>query len=57
MPIGWDDLDQDVRFDYFNVRNVPAKLRKRKDPWADFSGLAQRITPQMMRQLGMKIPR
>jgi bifunctional non-homologous end joining protein LigD len=57
MPIGWDDLRQDVRFDYFNVRNVPAKLRKRKDPWADFSGLAQRITPQMMRQLGMKIPR
>jgi bifunctional non-homologous end joining protein LigD len=54
MPIGWDDLSKDVRFDFFNVRNVPAKLRRRKDPWADFAALKQRITPQMMQQLGMK---
>jgi bifunctional non-homologous end joining protein LigD len=54
MPIGWDDLAQDVRFDFFNARNVPAKLRRRKDPWADFAALKQRITPQMMQQLGMK---
>jgi bifunctional non-homologous end joining protein LigD len=57
MPIAWEELKHDVRFDHFNVRNAAARLRKQKrDPWADFLGLDQRITPHMMRALGMKSP-
>jgi bifunctional non-homologous end joining protein LigD len=53
MPIGWEDLATDVRFDHFNVRNVPALLRKRrKDPWAGFFTLKQSITADMLRRLG-----
>jgi len=33
-PIAWNELSKDVRFGYFNVRNVPKRLAKlRSDPW------------------------
>ena len=36
-PIAWSELERDVRFDYFNVRNVPERLaRAHADPWAKF---------------------
>ena len=54
MPIGWDELKRDVRFDAFNIRNAPARLRKRSDPWDGFLSLRQAVTPAMMRQVGMK---
>ena len=54
-PIAWEELARDVRFDHFNVRNVPARLRAQKrDPWAGFLDLEQAITPQMMRSVGVK---
>src|SRR5205823_9777061 len=27
-PIAWEELSKDVRFAYFNAKNVPARLRK-----------------------------
>jgi bifunctional non-homologous end joining protein LigD len=52
MPIDWTELDQDVRFDYFNVRNVPAQLRKRKrDPWARLPRVRQALTDAMLAQV------
>ena len=55
MPIAWDELKRDVRFDCFNVRNAAARLKKQKrDPWAEFLDVEQAITPQMMRSVGMK---
>ena len=30
MPIGWDQLKEDLRFAHFNVNNVPALVRKRR---------------------------
>jgi bifunctional non-homologous end joining protein LigD len=55
MPIAWEELKGDVRFDHFNVRNAAARLRKQKrDPWAEFLDVDQAITPQMMRSVGMK---
>jgi bifunctional non-homologous end joining protein LigD len=54
MPIDWADLRSDVRFDHFNVQNVPALLRRRKrDPWARFAQLRQTLTDSMLRQVGV----
>jgi bifunctional non-homologous end joining protein LigD len=52
MPIAFADLKQDVRFAHFNVRNAPALLKRRKDPWARFFDVRQEITPEMMGRVG-----
>jgi bifunctional non-homologous end joining protein LigD len=55
MPIAWDDLDRDVRFDRFNAKNVPALLAKRKrDPWQSFFDVRQNVTAAMMRRVGIE---
>ena len=52
-PIAWEELATDVRRDYFNVKNVPERLRKmKKDPWADFFDVKQSITKAMMKKVG-----
>jgi len=53
MPVGWEELKQDVRRDYFNVKNVPERLRKqKKDPWEDFFDVKQSVTKAMMKKVG-----
>jgi bifunctional non-homologous end joining protein LigD len=57
MPIAWEELKRDVRFDCFTVRNAPARLRAQKrDPWDGFLDLRQAITRQMLRSVGMAAP-
>jgi len=52
-PIGWDELERDIRRDYFNIRNVPERLKKmKKDPWADFFDVKQSVTKAMMKKVG-----
>jgi bifunctional non-homologous end joining protein LigD len=52
-PIAWEELSTDVRRDYFNVKNVPERLRKmKKDPWGDFFEVKQAITKAMMKKVG-----
>src|SRR4029077_1208636 len=47
-PIAWEELAQDVRFAYFNVGNVPARLgRLKRDPWAAFFEIRQSIAKPM----------
>jgi bifunctional non-homologous end joining protein LigD len=54
MPIGWDQLKEDLRFAHFNVNNVPALVRKRRrDPWAALPGVKQELTDAMLRQMGV----
>jgi bifunctional non-homologous end joining protein LigD len=54
MPIGWDEMKQDLRFAHFNVNNVPALVRKRRrDPWAALPGVRQELTDAMLRQMGV----
>ena len=54
MPIDWSAVKDDVRFDYFNVANVPALLAKRKrDPWDRMSRVRQELTDAMLRQVGI----
>jgi bifunctional non-homologous end joining protein LigD len=52
-PIAWDELTEDVRFDHFNLRTVPARLSALKsDPWADFLELRQSISKAMFKRVG-----
>ena len=52
-PVAWNELSKDIRFDYFNVRNVPARLKRLKtDPWADFFSIRQSLTKPMMKKIG-----
>ncbi|HEV7412359.1 MAG TPA: non-homologous end-joining DNA ligase, partial [Casimicrobiaceae bacterium] len=51
-PIAWKELDTDVRFDHFNVRNVPERLRGlRKDPWASVGETRQTVTRAMFKRV------
>ena len=53
-PIDWSELKRDVRFDFFNTRNVPARLAKQKrDPWAEFESTRQSITRAMLKSVGL----
>jgi bifunctional non-homologous end joining protein LigD len=54
-PIDWTELGRDVRFDYFTIKNVPARLKHLKhDPWAEFSERRQSVTAGMMKNVGYK---
>jgi bifunctional non-homologous end joining protein LigD len=51
-PIEWTELARDVRFDHFNVKNVPARMKSlKRDPWADFMKTQQSITKEMMKKV------
>jgi bifunctional non-homologous end joining protein LigD len=51
-PIDWTELARDVRFDHFNVKNVPARMKSlKRDPWADFMKTQQSITKEMMKKV------
>ena len=51
-PIDWAELARDVRFDHFNIRNVPSRIAQLKaDPWAEFLGTRQSITAAMRKRL------
>jgi bifunctional non-homologous end joining protein LigD len=52
-PIEWTELTQDVRFDHFNVKNVPSRMKAlKRDPWAEFMKTRQSITKEMMKKVG-----
>ncbi|HUP94495.1 MAG TPA: DNA ligase D [Burkholderiales bacterium] len=52
-PVGWEELEKDLRRDYFNVRNVLDRLAKlKKDPWAEFFEVKQSVTKAMMKKVG-----
>ena len=56
MPIAWEELAKDVRFDYFNVRNAEDRLTKQKrDPWRDFATTRQTITKASARRVGFAL--
>ena len=53
MPIDWSELADDVRFDHFNVKNVPAIAASRKrDPWARMPRVRQQLTDEMFARVG-----
>jgi bifunctional non-homologous end joining protein LigD len=57
VPLFWEELDSpdEVRSDYFNVRNVPERLESLSaDPWAEIFKVRQTITASMKKAVGMK---
>ncbi|HEY2864437.1 MAG TPA: DNA ligase D [Casimicrobiaceae bacterium] len=51
-PIAWKELATDVRFDHFNVRNVPGRLAElRQDPWAGIGTTRQAVTRSMFKRV------
>jgi len=54
MPIDWSELERDdVRFNHFNIRNVPTLTAGRKrDPWARLPRVRQTLTDAMLAQVG-----
>jgi bifunctional non-homologous end joining protein LigD len=58
LPIAWDEVKEEVRFDHFNVRNVPRRLRAlKRDPWEGFFGIRQSVTEAMMLKVGYVPPK
>jgi bifunctional non-homologous end joining protein LigD len=56
MPIAWDELDSDVRFDHFNLRNAEQRLsRQKRDPWRDFLTTRQTITKAHGKRVGFAL--
>ena len=54
-PIAWSELDSDVRFNHFNLATVQARLKKvKKDPWAGFFAVRQRVTKTMFGRVGYR---
>jgi len=54
-PVAWDELSADLRFDRFNVANMPKRLKKVKaDPWRDIADAAVSLTPAVMARVGFK---
>jgi bifunctional non-homologous end joining protein LigD len=55
VPITWNELDDKLTSDYFNISNLPARLaRLKKDPWAGIDKTKQSITASMMKQLELR---
>ena len=56
-PIAWSELKKDVRFDAFNVVNVPKRLAKLKsDPWGGIDDVEQSLTGPLMARIGYVPP-
>jgi bifunctional non-homologous end joining protein LigD len=54
-PVAWDELTADLRFDRFNVGNMPKRLKKvQADPWRDIADAAVSLTPAVMARVGFK---
>jgi bifunctional non-homologous end joining protein LigD len=53
VPVSWDELD-DIRGDYFNVRNTKEKLAARRaDPWSNFFEVKQAISAKARKAVGV----
>ena len=52
-PIEWDELAKEVRFDHFNLRNVPARVKGGKDPWREFGAVKQSLRTAHSKLVGM----
>lgn len=55
LPLRWQEVDEGIESDYFNVKNVRFRLQQlKKDPWEDFFTVRQSITKSMRHTLGLK---
>ena len=56
MPIAWEELAEDVRFDHFNLRNAESRLAgQKRDPWRDYGKTKQTITKAHGKRVGFTL--
>jgi len=54
VPVAWESLSDDMRSDYFNVKNLMGRLKMLSDdPWANYTATQQSLTLTMKRKLGL----
>jgi bifunctional non-homologous end joining protein LigD len=54
-PVGWEEIDQDIRGTHFDLRNVPDRVAKqRKDPWKGYWDAEQALTKAMIKEMAAK---
>jgi bifunctional non-homologous end joining protein LigD len=44
MPLSWKELEALKRGDAYTLKNVPAMLKGRRDPWAGFGEVKQDLS-------------
>lgn len=54
MPMDWKEITPKLDPKKFNLRTVPAILKKRSDPWKDFYKTNQQITAVMLKTFKIK---
>jgi DNA primase len=56
MPIAWEELAKDVRFDHFNLRNAEQRLAlQKRDPWRDYTKTKPTITKAHGKRVGFAL--
>jgi bifunctional non-homologous end joining protein LigD len=54
-PVAWSEMSRDLRFDYFNIGNVPKRLgRTKSDPWRNIADAAVPLSSAAMARVGFK---
>ncbi|HXV26389.1 MAG TPA: DNA ligase D [Alphaproteobacteria bacterium] len=54
VPIFWEELEEGVRSNQYNIATLPGRLRSlREDPWAEIDRLRQSITATARRKLDL----
>jgi bifunctional non-homologous end joining protein LigD len=43
MPLTWEQIEQGVKISDFTIKNVPALLKKKGNPWSDFFDHRQKL--------------
>ena len=54
-PLTWDELNESIRSNSYNIENLPPRLARLKhDPWEGMGSLRQTITARAKKAVGLK---
>ncbi len=51
-PVAWDELDEIAAANAFTMKSMPERVRRTRDPWADYFEIRQSLTKPMLRAVG-----
>jgi bifunctional non-homologous end joining protein LigD len=55
VPVRWDELDESLRPDHYDVHNLPRRLRAlERDPWEGFDEARTPLTASMRERVGLR---
>lgn len=53
-PLDWSELKHDARYDHFNVKTLPRRLKSVGDAWKGFFDVRQSVTSGMLTKVGFR---